>query len=237
MDILQTETVAYKPDPKVKEILKNIRLVLLVGPTGSGKNTLEQELLKTGEFRPIVTHTTRTPRENHGVIEVDGDEYHFISREKAVEMLKNHEFIEAAYTHTHMYGTSIVELELAAKESKVAVADIDVKGVRAYRQLMENVTPIFLLPPSFETLIERLTRRYGESRDREDIKIRLTTALEELFDLMDSDYYHIIVNEDKSLSLIKVQEVINGSTKYLNSKENIKIAQGLIDQIKDYLSQ
>jgi len=236
MDILQTETLGYKPNPKVKELLKDIQLLLLVGPTGSGKNTLEQELLKTGQFRPLVTHTTRPPRENQGVIEVDGDEYHFISRDKALEMLRSHEFIEAAYTHTNMYGTSIKELERASKESKIAVADIDVKGVRAYRELMDNVTPVYLLPPSFKILIERLTRRYGESRDREDIKIRLSTALEELSDLLDSNYYHIIVNEDKSISLGKVLEVFKGSKEYLNNEENLKIAKDLADQIKDYLA-
>lgn len=236
MDILQTATLAYKPKPEVKEILKHIQLLLLVGPTGSGKNTLELELKKTGQFRPLVTHTTRPPRENHGVMEVDGDEYHYVTKEKALEMLKNQEFIEAAYTHTNLYGTSIAELEKAAKESKIAVADIDVKGVRAYRHLMYNVTPIFLLPPSYEVLIDRLTKRYGESRNREDIKIRLSTALDELSDLLESNYYNIIVNEDKSISLGKVLEVVNGSTYYLNNEENIKVAEDLIDKIKNYLS-
>jgi guanylate kinase len=235
MDLLQTAIAGYTPEANVKQILKDVQLVLLVGPTGSGKNTLEQELLKTGQFRPLVTHTTRAPRENHGVMEVDGDEYHFISTEEALSMLKNQEFVEAAYTHTNMYGTSIEELSLAARESKIAVADLDVKGVRAYCQLMENLTPIFLLPPSFKILIERLTNRYGELHEREDIKIRLATAIDELSELLDSDYYHIIVNEDKSISLGKVLEVVNGSTYYLNNDQNRQVASQLIDKIKDYL--
>ncbi|MHB1865493.1 MAG: guanylate kinase [Candidatus Saccharimonadales bacterium] len=236
MDELQTQILGYKPGKEAKAVLADTKVLLLVGPTGSGKNTLERELLKTGNFKPIVTHTSRKPRINNGQVERDGDEYHFITAPKAIKMLKERKFIEAAYTHGYLYGTSIEEFKIAKQEGKIAVADIDIKGVRSYRQLSTNVLSVFLLPPSFNILIDRLIARYGKSHREEDIKVRLATALDELSELLNTDYYHSIVNFDISTTTNKVLDIVNGGLLPKTNPNALKLAQQLIDDIKKYLA-
>lgn len=236
MDELESKILGYKPKTEVKSLLKNYRILLLVGPTGSGKNTLERELIKTGNFKTIVTHTTRKARINRGIPEQNGKDYYFISIKTALEMLEERKFIEAAYTHGKLYATSIEEFKIAKREGKIAVADIDIKGVRSYRQLSNKIIAVFLLPPSFKILLERLIARYGKSRDQEDIKIRLATALDELSELMNTDYY-LIVNNNISTTTSKVLRIIEGKSKLQTSQQELRLAQKLIDDIKAYLSE
>jgi guanylate kinase len=236
MDELQTNILSYQPTSEVRKLFKQTKVLLLVGPTGAGKNTLEQELLKTGLFRPIVTHTTRVPRINRGLLESNGNEYHFISERGAIQMMKEHKFIETAFTHGHLYGTSIQEFKIAKKEGKIPVADIDIKGVRSYRQLSDKVTAIFLLPPSFQILIDRLIARYGKSRNQADIKLRLATALDELSELVNSDYYYSIINNNMALTTKKVLAIVAGKQLPKPSPRAKALALALIDDIKTYLS-
>ena len=227
--------LGYKPSSEAKKLLANSKLLLLVGPTGSGEDTLEKRLLKTGSFKPIVTHTTRPPRENNGVLENDGDEYHFVTTALALNMLKEHKFVEAAYTHKYLYGTSIKEFEAAKREGKIAVADIDIKGVRSYRNLTAGVIAVFLLPPSFKVLIERLIKRYGKSHDQEDIKLRLATALDELSELLNTDYYHPIINNNIETTLNNVIDIARGVEKIKTDPKPLNLAKKLINEIQEYL--
>ncbi len=236
MDRLETSILAYSPTEESKNLLKKTKILLLVGPTGSGKNTLEQELLKTGKYKPLVTHTTRHPRINRGVMEQNGNEYYFISEAEAIKMLKDKKFIEAAFTHNHLYGTSVEEFKIAKAQDKIPVADIDIKGVRVYRQLSDQVTAVFLLPPSFKALIDRLIFRYGKSQDQAEIKLRLGTALDELSELLNTDYYFALVNNRISVSTKQVLDIVDGKKKLAPNKNALKVANKVIIDIKSYLA-
>src|SRR5712691_7859904 len=85
----------YKVPSQVVTLVKNTPIVLLVGVSGAGKDTIKHHLLATGKYHHIVSHTTRKPRENGGVMEQDGVEYHFIDQARAIQMLKDGEFVEA----------------------------------------------------------------------------------------------------------------------------------------------
>src|SRR3954465_7753267 len=107
---LAAKLADYRPSEAVKQPVGNTPILLLVGPTGAGKDSVKDKLLGTGRFHHIISHTTRQPRVNHGVLEKDGHEYHFIDPATAESMLDNHQFIEAKLYSDNLYGTSVAEI-------------------------------------------------------------------------------------------------------------------------------
>jgi guanylate kinase len=109
----------YHVPEQAVELIQSTKIVFLVGVTAAGKDTVIGELLKSGDYHYIVSHTTRSPRYNHGILEQDGLEYHFIDLERIEKMLDNQEFIEAKLVHGNIYGTSIAEIQTAKDKSEI----------------------------------------------------------------------------------------------------------------------
>lgn len=235
MDELESKILNYRPSAEAKELLRDCPLLLLVGSAGSGKNTLENELIKTGRFESLTTHTSRAPRSNNGIPEQEGLEYHFITKDQALRMLDEHQFIEAAYTHGNLYGTSVTEFVRVKNEGKIGVGDIDVKGIRSYRQTSNNLTAVFILPPSFKVLISRLKARYGASHDQEELKIRLKTALDEFNELLITDYYYALINDNLEETLKSILDIAEGKLKVKSNPEAMELAKTLIADSQKYL--
>src|SRR5690606_38025256 len=108
MDIQQL-VANYQPPESAVETIKHAKIALLVGISGAGKDTIKKILLKRPDFADIVSHTTRQPRTNASVAEVDGEDYHFITEATARGMVERGEFVEVKYVHGTLYGTSIAE--------------------------------------------------------------------------------------------------------------------------------
>ena len=104
---------SYKVPQAAQDLIRSTQIVFLVGITAAGKDTVIGELLKTGDYHYIVSHTTRKPRYNHGLLEQNGMEYHFIDLARVEEMLDNQEFIEAKLVHGNIYGTSVEDIQRA----------------------------------------------------------------------------------------------------------------------------
>lgn len=237
-DKLAQKLAAYKPAPSARQLIKETPILLLVGPTGAGKDSLKDKLLETGQFHHIVSHTTRKPRINHGVIEQDGREYHFIDKAEAERMLDNHELIEAKVYSGNLYGTSVAEIKAAHDNGKVAMTDIEVQGVAEYKALDPGVMAVFLLPPDFKTWQERLQRRYGDVVDAEDSKLRLQTALDELKQLLKSDYYVAVINRDLDTVSNHIKTVVKSKDHTTpDEKQARAVAQQLAIDIKAHLDQ
>jgi len=194
--ILQKLVDAYTLSPVAVELVKSTPIVLLVGVSGAGKDSIKHKLLETGKYHHIVSHTTRAPRENGGVMEQDGVEYHFITKERAAEMLRNGEFIEAKKYSDNVYGTSVAEIQKAHDEGKVAITDLEVQGVAEYKAISSSVIAEFILPPNYQEWQRRLHARYGtKEADPADIARRMQTAIAELKEALARPYYHFVVNE------------------------------------------
>ena len=222
----------YKTPDRAKDLLGNTKAVFLVGITGAGKDTILKELFKTGKFHYIVSHTTRQPRENEGAMEVDGQNYHFISTAEAESMLENGDFVEAKYYSGNIYGTSVGEFEEALREEKIAITDIEVQGVSEYVKISENVTPVFILPPDFATWQERLKARYaGIEPDAADIQKRMETAKKELEEALSKDYFEYVINDDLSRAVIAVDEVAHGSLSTEKNEQARQLARELLEKL------
>ncbi len=129
---------------KAVDLIRSTRIVFLVGVTGAGKDTVIRELLKSGAYHCIVSHTTRPPRLNHGVLEQNGVDYHFVDEPTVETMLGDGGFVEAKQFSGNIYGTSVAEIQMAHDEGKIAITEIEVQGVAEYRNVSDHVIPSFL---------------------------------------------------------------------------------------------
>jgi len=169
----------------------NPMLVIISGPSGVGKDTIIEALQKRGHrpaYRYVVTCTTRPPRPK----EVDGVSYRFLSAADFAALRDAGELLEAAEVHGNWYGTPRAAVRTALTGGHHAILKIDVQGARAVKSLVPEAVLIFVVPPSFETLVEHLKARRTESA--EQLEIRQRDAAIEL--ARQDDYDYVVVNEE-----------------------------------------
>jgi guanylate kinase len=165
-------------------------LLILSSPSGAGKTTLTRMLLENcPELRFSVSHTTRAPRGG----EVDGRDYHFIDRERFLELIDGSAFLEWAEVHGNLYGTSIAEIDRARSTPgcRGMIFDIDYQGARQIKSKIPEVTAVFILPPSMEELERRLRGRASDSEA--SVQRRFAVAQREIEHYAIFDY--VVVNE------------------------------------------
>lgn len=228
----------YKPKLTTSDLIKNTPVIVLVGPTGAGKDSLKDKLLGTGDYHHIISHTTRLPRINHGVLELEGREYYFIDKKEALRMLDNQEFIEAKGYSGNLYGTSVAEIQTAHDEGKIALTDIEVQGVAEYKSFDPNVMAVFLLPPDFKTWQNRLRNRYGDVVDAADYRMRMETGLQEIEQLLNTNYYIPVINDDFEAAINEIQ-TISKTGKHDRTAEAVahKVAEKLAVDIQSHLDE
>ena len=178
-------------DPSFLRYNRKLRgnLYIVSAPSGSGKTTLLQQLIRNFEDLTFsISHTTRLPRgsEKHGV------EYFFVDRGEFFGMAEKDEFLEHAEYHGNLYGTSRKFVEANLEMGKNVILDIDVQGAMQLRTRVSDAVLVFVLPPSAETLVERLRGRGTE--DDEIVGRRLRNARGELERALDFD--HVVVNHN-----------------------------------------
>ena len=162
--------------------------LIISSPSGAGKTTLTARLRgQVPDLRFSVSHTTRSPREN----EQDGREYHFTTRDEFRRLVQAGEFLEWAEVHGNLYGTSRSELA-AASGNRGIIFDIDHQGARQIRTAEPAAVSIFILPPSMETLLERLRGRALD--DEATVRRRFAAARAEITHYGMFDY--VLVNDD-----------------------------------------
>lgn len=196
----------YKLSASAKETLKHLDLVLMVGPTAVGRNTIIRELVKTGAYHFIVSDTTRQPRANDGVMEQDGREYWFRSENKMLEEIKGGDFLEFAIIHNQQVsGQSIRELEVARQSNKIAITEVEIAGAHNTYQAKSDTKIIFNVPPSFDIWMERLRKRGGVPEA--EVRRRLESACLEFDAALIHDYYRFVVNDDIDETVAEVDSI------------------------------
>ena len=230
---IETLISEYTPNEAGVELLRQTELVLLVGITGAGKNTVLNEMVKSGEYHDLITTITREPRYNNGVLEQDGVEYYFVSQERAVELLKAGEYVEVSPVHGRIYGVTVDEVRKAHDAGVMAIADIDVQGVSKYKKLSDNVSAIFLVPPSYEEWQRRVRLRYPtEEEFLEDWPNRRASAVMELEKALTAPYYHFVVNDDLTLAVDACMKIAKNRDRFVRKDDETRLlARDLLDTI------
>jgi guanylate kinase len=164
-------------------------LFVIAAPSGTGKTSLVNDVIRRDpQICVSISHTTRTKRPG----EENGVNYFFITETEFSQMVKHGEFLEYATVHNHSYGTSkkfVLEQLMAGKD---VILEIDWQGAQQIRQLIKDTVSIFILPPSFEVLANRLRQRKQDSFAV--IEQRLHAAREEIKHFTEFDY--LIINDD-----------------------------------------
>lgn len=163
-------------------------IVVISGPSGSGKSTLIRRLI--GCHPEMVFSTSHTTRPIRGK-EVNGRDYHFVSKNTFQQMKDQDSFVEWADVYGNFYGTSYREIEEKLTDGNILVLDIDVQGAKNIKKKYPDGLFIFLVPPSLDELKKRLLRREKQMTDH--IKFRLKIAAEEFKEYRFYDY--IVVND------------------------------------------
>jgi guanylate kinase len=164
------------------------RLFIISAPSGGGKGTLIRRVLKTvPNLGYSVSFTTRPPRAG----DIEGRDYFFVSRAKFERMIDEDEFLEYATVHGNYYGTSRRVVDKELKAGRDVILEIDVQGADIVRAKVSDAVSVFILPPSFEVLRERLVGRGTDSS--EVLAVRLKNARSEAERYKHFDY--VVIND------------------------------------------
>ena len=182
------------------------RVVILSAPSGGGKTTIAQRLLRERpkDLGDSVSATTRPPRPG----EHDGEAYHFLTRAEFERRRAAGEFLESAEYAGHLYGTLRSEVERVLQSGRHVVMDIEIEGARHVRAAYPwpRSVSIFILPPSVEALLARLRERRSESA--QDLAQRLKRAVEEVGAATEFDYR--VVNDRLDDAVKEIGAIIDG---------------------------
>jgi guanylate kinase len=178
-------------------------LVIVSAPSGTGKTTLVERLVETvPDMVMSRSYTSRPVRSG----ETDGVDYNFVDRPRFDAMVESEAFLEWATVFGHRYGTSAEDTERHRREGKDVVLVIDVQGASQVRARGIGSISIFVLPPSFDVLEDRLRRRSENDVSEEVLERRLTTARSEV-DARDA-YDYIVVNEELDTCLDQLRCIV-----------------------------
>ncbi len=181
-------------------------LVIVSGPSGTGKDTLVSEILKRdSRFSLSVSATSRKMRG----AERNGCDYYFLSENEFLKKIENNEFIEYARYGSNYYGTLKSDVEMRIANGKTVILVIEVQGAESVRRIYPRAFSVFIMPPSAEVLEKRLRARQTDSE--EAIKNRLETATIEI--AKKDDYDYILVNDDLNTAADELYNILTNNRK------------------------
>lgn len=176
-------------------------LFIISSPSGGGKGTLIRRVLnELDDLTYSVSFTTRSMRPG----ETDGVEYHFVDVPAFEGLIAESDLLEYAIVHGNYYGTSNSQISDAMRAGQDVILEIDVQGARIVKRKREEAINIFILPPSYQVLADRLRNRKTESE--EQLEIRLENARQEVEFYSSCDY--IVINDNLEKAVADLKSVI-----------------------------
>ena len=176
-------------------------LIVVSGPSGAGKGTICKALLeKHDDLFISVSATTRQPRAG----EVDGVNYHFITKEDFIKRVEQKDFLEYAEVYGNYYGTPKSKVEEMLNSGKNVILEIDIQGALKVKENFKEGVFIFILPPSMEELKQRIIKRGSETP--ESLMRRFKSAYQEINYI--SKYNYAVVNDIVDVAVSKIEGII-----------------------------
>ena len=181
--------------------------IVLSSPSGAGKTTITKKISqKYPKIKISISHTTRKPRSN----EIDGVDYHFVSKDKFENLIKENKFYEYAKIFDNYYGTSKQSVNKLHKENYDVVFDIDWQGTKQLSKYKElNLIKIFILPPNKKELKNRLINRNQDNN--QTVEKRLNQYENDIQHW--SDYDYVLINQDLESCFNQIEKIIENHKK------------------------
>ncbi|WP_075482391.1 guanylate kinase [Candidatus Pelagibacter communis] len=200
-------------------------MIVLSSPSGAGKTTLVKLLSEREGFTISISHTTRTPRSN----EINGKDYHFISKEEFTNMINKKEFLEYAEVFQNYYGTSRSNIFTELNKGTNIIFDIDWQGTAQIvsKKLEQKLITFFILPPSREILFRRLSNR--DMKDKLIAEERMKEFDKDILHWKNYDY--VIINNDLELCYKQILKHINDEINGLKKGYDIKFIEKHIKRL------
>jgi len=180
------------------------KLFVVSGPSGVGKDTVLTkffaEVNNSINIECSISATTRKPR----VDEENGIDYYFIDKNEFIKKKEKGEFLETACVHNNLYGTPKKYVKKCLQNNKNLIVEVDIQGAKQIKNRFPDAILIFLIPPSFEELENRLNKRNSECKKNKNI--RLKNARKELKEKIHFNYQ--IVNDDLNETVNQLQKII-----------------------------
>jgi guanylate kinase len=192
------------------------RLIVLSGPSGSGKATLLNYITDHTDIKRVVTFTTREPRPG----EVDGVDYNFVSWDKFDRMLRDGDLVEAECVYGDYYYGSPHDI-FAGTDGDV-IMELDTEGAKNYRKHYENILTVFILPPSIAVLVKRIEKRHKET----NFSGRLRSAIPQIEAAAKYDY--IVINDDIERVGAEIVEYLRTGREDEKRLEKLALARKLV---------
>lgn len=205
-------------------------LIVLSGPSGSGKGTILSSLIK--ENKNVWVSISCTSRSARGS-EQNGIDYYFLTRQEFEKKIKDNGFLEYAEYNGNYYGTPKEEIEKKLENGIDVILEIEVQGALKIKKLVKEAIFIFILPPSMEELKSRLEKRGTETEEK--ILKRFKTAYQEINEL--NKYNYVVVNDEVGKAVDKINAILKAEKcrvdrieeVYLNNKEEV-LHESLMDK-------
>ena len=184
---------------------KKSKVIIVSGPSGVGKSTICDEVVKRLDNISLSVSVTTRPRSE---TEVDGKDYWFISDQEFQERLDKGLLLEHAEVFGHLYGTPRDKVEEAVQAGKDVILEIDVQGAKQAQAIFPDAIMIFILPPTEKDLVKRMNDRGREAADAAEL--RLSGASDEIAAAWQY-YKHMIINEDLQQAVEEFVQIIKDS--------------------------
>lgn len=179
-------------------------LFIISAPSGAGKTSLVKALLqRCHDLSVSISHTTRAPRAG----EVDGKDYYFVDEPQFRKMINDNQFLEYARVFDNYYGTSRQRIEEDLKSGHNIILEIDWQGARQVKSLLRSAVGIFVLPPGYDVLRERLDNRHTDNS--ETVEYRMQQAREEISHYKEYDY--VVINDDFDDAVSELTAIITAT--------------------------
>lgn len=222
----------YQPSQQALDTVAGLKLVLVIGATSTGRNTIIHKLVKTGRYYFVVSDTTRQPRINDGVMEKNGGPYWFRSEEEVLADLRAGKYLGPEIVHRmQVSGMNIKELQKAYGQNKVAITDIEVGGAHDILRAKPDAILILLLPPSFREWQRRIRER---GHMPPEVYAERMQSAEAMFKTGFDENCQYVIAENVETSAKVIDQIVQGQPNP-DQQRGAQILEQLNQQIKTVL--